>query len=247
MKMNYQEVNALLQGRNKDSKKVDNNTYWVRNGVDLCLKLHETNVVTLEPDGSIVLNSGGWKTPATKDRINNVVPRELMIYQNKSVWYVGQYIFEDGMRMDASGKIHATLASEAKEKSSDKWVKKVNDFAKEIVARAFDGRMPAPSGGDCWYCLMQTKEGKTMGDAFNDSGHIVDHIKEKYYVPSLFWNAMKENQDYLSTIARHCLAVINERQHNGSSEHKLMMEDTCKDQCYKAMRKYLRKRLSIAL
>lgn len=89
---NYEQADALLQGRCRLSRRLANNTYLIRN-VDnsLLIRLHQTDVVTYHPDSTITLNSGGWRTSTTKDRINTFSPARVC--QHKGVWYIGDSFF----------------------------------------------------------------------------------------------------------------------------------------------------------
>ena len=51
------------------------------------VRLHDTNVVEFHADGRILLNSGGWKTVTTKQRMNACL-NEFKVYSQKRVWYV---------------------------------------------------------------------------------------------------------------------------------------------------------------
>lgn len=95
--------------------KVANNTYATHEADGIHYRLHSTDVVILHPDGSATLNSGGWRTVTTKDRLNRYAP--CLVYQHKFNWYVvgrapgstawdwdNPQPFEDGMRVDADGK-----------------------------------------------------------------------------------------------------------------------------------------------
>src|SRR5258706_10774935 len=98
--------------------KVANNTYMetADNG-DISFRLHSTDVVVRHADGSATLNSGGWRTVTTKERLNRYAP--CRVYQEKFAWYVvgkdatGAWDwahpapFEDGMRVDARGRVIA--------------------------------------------------------------------------------------------------------------------------------------------
>lgn len=93
----------------RQSKKLGNNTYLERVGPDcLGVKLHGTYVVRICSDGSYVLHTGGWQTSTTKDRINSYSPAR--VYQSKREWFLsvgeegGKCKFEDGIRVDRSGK-----------------------------------------------------------------------------------------------------------------------------------------------
>lgn len=89
--MTYNELNEKLTGRNKNGRKLANNTYAERRGDNIAIRLHSTDVLTFFPDGKIVVNSGGWKTVTTKGRINAYLPRPFGINQKDFAWY-----WEDG-------------------------------------------------------------------------------------------------------------------------------------------------------
>lgn len=82
---------------------------------DIAVSYHGTKVVTAHADGTFTLNSGGYRTPTTKDRINEYSPAR--VWQERGVWYLagrnqdgsldwskaGRVKFFDGIRVDASG------------------------------------------------------------------------------------------------------------------------------------------------
>jgi hypothetical protein len=71
------------------AKRVDNNTYEVNyKNEDKAIRLHHTDVVTVKPNGDMILDSGGWKTPTTKARISRF--SKLHMLQKDFVWYVGK-------------------------------------------------------------------------------------------------------------------------------------------------------------
>ena len=68
------ELHHKGHGGRMQSRKVANNTWLERRGHGyIALRLHATNVAEFFDDGSVVLNSGGWRTMTTKDRINRFV------------------------------------------------------------------------------------------------------------------------------------------------------------------------------
>lgn len=217
----YRSISNLMSGV-KDpvtsSKRVDNNTMEIHyaNG-NTAYRLHDTDVVTKLPNGDIVLNSGGWKTNTTKDRINTYA-NGIYISQVKGIWYVKGYQFKDGMVVHPDGSI--TGAAKPNDKKIDKAKRDIDKF----VALITENNLPQPSSGDCWYCLMKTQDGENLGDAFDDNSHLQSHLKEKYLHGSLLVNAMKE-------------AGYSDRQIG--FHYAMKYADTFK----KALRKYLRKRL----
>lgn len=96
--MNYQTAVARV------GRKVANNTRLeARPGSGVALRLHQTDVVTFYPD-FVTLNSGGWHTATTKDRINEWSPTRVS--QRKFEWFMPDGTpFYDGMRVRYDGSI----------------------------------------------------------------------------------------------------------------------------------------------
>lgn len=195
----YKELNTMLTGRNQQSKKADNNTYWQRRGDDIALMLHSTDVLTFKANGDIVLNSGGWHTPTTKDRINYGLSSIAVISQTNGIWYLGiryeykedgdTYRFADNMVLHRNGKVSGAAKDDTKKDKATK--AKIKKFAALCASQL---PIDKPSGADCWYCGMQTDSGESLGDAMKDIDHIESHIKEGYVVPSLVYRALTDNK-----------------------------------------------------
>jgi len=103
--MNHAEAVKMVRGkRNATRRKVGNNTYAeILYDGSVGIMLHSTYVVKIHEDGTYTLNSGGWQTLTTKDRINQYSPR--YVYQKNFEWFVkepnGSIPFEDGMVVQA--------------------------------------------------------------------------------------------------------------------------------------------------
>lgn len=104
----YQDALDRLAGRR--SRKLENNTYLeTRPDGSIAVRLHSTDVVTYHQDGQIVLDSGGWQTVTTKDRINKYSP--FRVWQVRRIWYVcnpgaadpQELPYRDGMRLGFTG------------------------------------------------------------------------------------------------------------------------------------------------
>lgn len=211
--MNYQTADSKLQGRNKLSRKIGNNTYLERRNSShpkytgipaIAIRLHGTDIVTFYASGDVELNSGGWKTPTTKQRINEFL-EGYSISQDRGVWYVSSYdiglhspsrwkalgVFKDHMLISPDGTITG-MEPLSDGKKLLKLRKTVNQYATDYIEAFFKGDIPAPGPGDCFYCgLREVKTGKPLGEANRDGSHLLSHIEEKYYVPSLLVNAMQ--------------------------------------------------------
>jgi uncharacterized protein YxjI len=199
----------------KNSKFVANNTLRIEyaNG-NKAIRLHNTDVVTIKDD-VYTLNSGGWRTSTTKDRINTFSPAR--VWQTNGQWFTGGSLFYDGITVNKDGKVISKVM-----RANDK---KVNAMKKQIakyVALITKDNLPVPSNGDCWLCLLRDQDGHTMGE--NDNSHLLSHLKEKYLHGSILVNAMREAGYKDQQIGFH---------------YQMKLSDTFK----RSLRKYLQKRL----
>jgi hypothetical protein len=65
----------------------------VRRSTDgtLTVTYHATDVVTVRPDGVIILNTGGWKTATTRTRMNQAANQfglGYQVFQKDFRWFV---------------------------------------------------------------------------------------------------------------------------------------------------------------
>lgn len=96
--MNHTEATQMVLGkRNRGSRKIGNNTYaYIELDGTVAIELHGTKVVRFFPNGLVQLNSGGWRTSTTKDRINKYSP--VRVYQKNFEWFLSDGTpFEDKM------------------------------------------------------------------------------------------------------------------------------------------------------
>ena len=86
--MNHAEAVKMVHGiGNRMQRKVGNNTYArILEDGTVAIRLHNTDVVSIHPDNTFTLRTGGWQTTTTKDRINQYSP--VRVYQHKYEWYV---------------------------------------------------------------------------------------------------------------------------------------------------------------
>ena len=195
--MNYATASEKLG--NRASRKLANNTYLSRHDDgSIRIRLHSTDVATMRPDGSVTLNTGGWMTSTTRDRLGLV----CRISQRSGIWYVNvggkEYTYRDGMTITKRGTVKgAKLGEDARAKA---WKAKVSKYVDTFTDKLIARKLPAPSGGDCWYCAMATKDGQTFGG----SEHIREHVKEGYFVPSML-NRISAN---LSPIAKQDVGYL---------------------------------------
>lgn len=151
------------------------------------LKYHTTIVAEKSPDGIYTLNSGGYKTSTTKARIEDF--SKIRIYQKKGIWYAGNssIIFYDGIRFKDGECVSEVRDVDMKE------INRVKKLIANYIALITEDNIPFPDQGDCWYCMLQTDDGKSFGDSCGDNEHLWSHINEGYMMGSLIINAMRES------------------------------------------------------
>jgi hypothetical protein len=152
------------------------------------IKLHSTHIISYFANGEVELNSGGWRTSTTKNRMNEYAP--VGISQYRGLWtvrYAGKdYPYADGMVINTStGEVKGIL--DVDPKAEVKLRKQVNEYVKGYMRAFAAGEVPPPSQGDCWGCYFLNSK---TGEEILGNDHLLRHIEEKYYVPSLLYNAM---------------------------------------------------------
>lgn len=186
--------------------KIGNNTfrYKVKGGATI-VRLHKTDIMTLLPDGRIMLDSGGWKTTTTKDRLSSLLPGPYRIRSDKGIWYVSNgadsVAFYDGMILpDAFSATDSSNVKRIREQRA--LAKAINRFVRDTFP--IDAPLLMPNNGDCWLCIKQQEQPRDrstggMGaareqgqseQAGQDYEHLRLHIEEGYLHGSLIVNAM---------------------------------------------------------
>lgn len=199
----------LSGGRRKTDRPIENNTRVVRLDDDrIGVRLHNTDVVTFHRNGTTELTTGGWLTVTTKDRINRYAfpgwNRGLRIGSDRGRWFVYALPgwrkvtrFFDGIKIRGDEILNAVPAEkeERQTKAEDAMVKRITKYLDGYMKALAEG-MPRPGGGDCWDCSFVTDDGKSMGDLKDDGvhGHLFSHMTERYYVPTLIWNAVRDRR-----------------------------------------------------
>ena len=181
------------------SRIIANNTVeYTRTNGERVIRLHQTDIVTIAPNGDVVLNTNGYRTQTTKARINDAITPN--VYQTRGNWYVGDVPFTDGMKLPGGKLPRITAAAKRAERVADRLAKRIARFVNQIDDLE---TMPVPNNGDCWLCLMfekmpqgdftQEAGGRIANPGYkvNDTSHLRAHItvKENYLHGTLIQNA----------------------------------------------------------
>ena len=187
-----EKLGRMKDGSFRPSRKIDYHTYLkLRERGVIAVLLHSTDIVKFYPDGTIVYNSGGWKTVTTRDRMNKFGP--LSVWSDRGVWYVSNVSTWEGRDRHtfADGLAYRPETGEFKNVGPDpkktiELRKRVVKYAKAFMAAFEKGDVPEPRLCDCMFCSRFERAGSRNGD------HILSHIEESYFVSSLLVNAMEE-------------------------------------------------------
>lgn len=183
------------------SKKVANNTlhHILENG-DEVYQLHDTEIVRIKPDGTVRLNSEGWRTSTTKNRINDL-QNLVSVYQESSIWYIhrgdwktGETVpYFDGIEIHPDKPLPTDGITEVQR--TKLLNKKIRRYVAALRKRLENGPALKPERGDCMYCsLIEVESKKPLGDCIRDqtdSNHLMSHLDELYLMGSLCLNACK--------------------------------------------------------
>jgi hypothetical protein len=104
--------------------------------------------------------------------------------------------FSDGMEINADGYAPRPNRKELERAASrhrklERSKRRINEFVSGAVRELKENGLPMPGPGDCWYCALIDENGKPWGD-MSSCDHLDEHIREGYYVPSMFVNALRE-------------------------------------------------------
>lgn len=200
----YADLSAWMG--DKRVKRLGNNTHAERIGVDgttrhdIGIVLHSTTILTFHDDDTMSIDTGGWRTVTTKDRLNSLLPAPLRVSSLDGVWTLSRggnnpgIVSEvyDGMRFDRHGdmvtEVLVDSGRELKRLKRDigRYVKLyTDDHVRELV----DAAREHGTAGDCWGCAMvnaETGRADVMG-----TDHLFQHVAEGYTMASLMRNALK--------------------------------------------------------
>src|ERR1022692_714331 len=68
----------------------------------IAIEFNRRKIIELHPDGTHVINTGGWRTPSVRAKIESAIEKlGFTIVQQKGHWYLEgnaeRYVFEDGI------------------------------------------------------------------------------------------------------------------------------------------------------
>lgn len=230
----------------KEDRPVANNTRLQRRGSDrIAVVLHGSDVVTYTPD-HVTLDSCGYLTHTTKERLNSFGARGTYVYQNRGQWYLRetgtecQWVFADGITIDSDGNVTGA-GEESSVIEKQRTARRIGKYVKAYMSALIAGKVEKPGPGDCVYCQMREVEsGRPLGEVARGNGHIEHHLDESYFVPSLLYRAIEVYP--VSIAARGRLGEL----WGFNPTKSEFLDGILVEQAGSSLRRYLRAQLGIA-
>ena len=220
-----------------------NNTRVVRvDDSTIGITLHGHRIITVQADDRMILDSCGWRTVTTKQRMNEYLPYPWSVYQKNHIWYLSfmnwardnvEYLFQDGITLDVDTQLVTRAGNLNAADDQKRLLKRARQYAKSYANEFTLGNILAPSAGDCWYCAW------FIGSP--DISHLVSHLDESYYVPSLLANAI--NEFPVSPIVGQCIHDVWYGEKHTIDGY---FTDLAREQIEKSVKRYLMRRFEIA-
>jgi hypothetical protein len=199
----YESLAAMLaatRGPGRDTaRKLAHNTYAERRGPGaIAIRFHATDILTFHDDGRVVFDCQGWRSVTTKARLNDYGP--LRVWSDRGVWYAGgpahtgdgPVIYADGMTFHTTTGAITGDAPRSALDDARAMARRIRVYVRAMPTGDALAEILANTGGDCWYCLMETAEGQSLGDATGDASHLTEHMREGYYVGTMIIRAVRE-------------------------------------------------------
>ena len=214
----YDELQPIFKTR---ARKLQGNTWIRRDGSDIVIKYHDTDILTYHGDDTVTINTDGYHTVTTAERFGNWLPRMWSVRNDRGVWNVfgpvpggmienaGMYLaftyprtaahfrIWDGMTItDTPRPLLVNYRSAPDFHETDSLKAELNSMISEYVALYDSERLRElfPVGVDSI---------SVAGDCFfccmvdsdgvsiPDTGHLLAHMLERYTMVSLIRNAYR--------------------------------------------------------
>ena len=131
--LTQKEARKLLENARGGRRKLARNTYLLAEGENMVVRFWDTDIVVFRPDSTAIINTGGYRTLTTKDRLTRFSPIPCL-YQEGGNWWIAdsrkeanRTLFSDGIIINSeNGKVISGgwicgSCSEVQEAGRAKW------------------------------------------------------------------------------------------------------------------------------
>lgn len=122
------------------------------------IRLHDTDILTFPPRGGFTIETGGWNTHTTRDRLNDFLPAGFRVYTERGqLWlYIGdsnpwhgegrRVPFRERITIGPRGAVKSDTGARNKEAERDR--KLIDGYMAKARKLAKAGELPEPGPGD---------------------------------------------------------------------------------------------------
>jgi hypothetical protein len=188
-------------------------------GKVIAVKFKQAYVISVAPDGTINICTGGWRTPAVRNKLNKFLQLvNWCVTQDVGNWYLvdeqkkQRYPFADVMSILPSGVVVTGKTTRVKPVESNgrgshpmDVSRSIHRFVKEYCDSWLKGEVTPPSPGDPWNLYqMATYPGAVEISMAELKLYLKAYIVSKYFIGSLLVVAINdadgEDTDMLSVV-----------------------------------------------
>jgi hypothetical protein len=206
----YVELHSMLHnaaGKRVARRKLQNNTYAERMADQfgrpaIGVRFHDTFVV-VNSAFTITLNTGGFGTATTRERINAYTPASVSIITDKGSWMVrttkGTVPFVEGMTLhwDDEWSFESAITDDVAAQMT------AHNKATRIIVEAWLRDMPDALADDAEHCdkfqvkcasccYVDRQQTRTIADEFENHEHLLRHMVDREWPEELIKVAMRE-------------------------------------------------------
>lgn len=158
--------------------------YKLAGSGDVCTRLHNTTVCIVRPNGQVMLDTGSWQTPTTRDRMNGALPAGWGVSQAKGLMYVhtpaGCFPHVDKAWYFSNGKPKKPTLHRAEPEKYKKDMKLIKAYCTELNKMVETNSLQ--TSGDPW--ISVDEETGLYGETY-----VREWLGERYVFSSIIVNA----------------------------------------------------------
>lgn len=180
----YREAQSELSGQ--QHVRLSGQAHLHQESDSIVIRFKKKNVVTILSDGTHILDTGGWRTPAVRSTIEAAIKKlGLCIVQQAGIWFIShidpdqpdRYLFADGVKIRADGRMVGARLEEVCLKVDPKMI---NRYVSTYVREWKKGQVTSPSPVDPYnFYLMVTNE-KAVPNLPELRQHLAVYMQAEY-------------------------------------------------------------------
>jgi hypothetical protein len=166
------------------------------NKANFYIPFSNKHVVSVELDGTVTLNTGGWRTPKAKKVMNEYLKNmkhtwKICVIKNK--WFLcgigKKYEYKDGLVITPKNIVLSVQECTDEENVDIK--REINMYVAQYITLWADGRIPVPTTADPWNLYSKAQSYNSI-EEFDEEFkyYMLSYMKNKYFFGSILMSAI---------------------------------------------------------